>query len=164
GLFSISAPQTNGAGSSLNVQAGNFNLFSDAGSTSSRTLTINSSANTFLGVNEHLAALNVGSGLTTVGQNGSRVLATNALSTGGGTFSGQAVDGTAILVKYTYYGDANLSGNVDTIDFNILTANFSKTPRIWSDADFDYSQTVDTIDFNQLAGNFSKTGLAPAAA
>src|SRR5437879_11641155 len=82
GLFSISAPQTNGVGSNLNVQAGNFSMFTDAGSTSSRTLTINSSANTFLGFNEHLAALNVGNGTTTVGQNGSRVLVTSALSTG----------------------------------------------------------------------------------
>jgi len=72
-LFSVSAPQTNGAGSTLNVQAGNFNMFTDAGSTSSRTLTINSSANTFLGFNEHLAALNVANGTTTVLQNGNRV-------------------------------------------------------------------------------------------
>src|SRR5207244_4953289 len=68
-----------------------------------------------------------------------------------------------VPVMATYYGDANLSGNVDTIDFNLLATNFSQTGKVWYDGDFNYSGTVDTIDFNLLASNFSQ-GLAPAAA
>jgi len=88
--------------------------------------------------------------------------ASTLLGAGGGTFSGQSVDGTAILIKHTFYGDANLSGNVDTIDFNIVASNFNKTNKIWSDGDFDYQQDVDTIDFNLLASTFGNTGLGPA--
>jgi hypothetical protein len=235
GIFGISGFQTNGAGSILNVQAGTCNLFGDAGSTSSRTLTINSSAVTGLFSTQHLAALNVASDTTTLFPNGNRVLVTNSFSSGseggaldlrdndmildytgttqllamrlalkngydggvwdglginstnarldathstalgfaeastilgagGGTFDGQTVDNTAILIKYTYYGDATLSGGVDTIDFNLLATNFNKSSKIWSDGDSNYSQTVDTIDFNLLAANFSKTGLGPAPA
>src|SRR5207253_2399094 len=34
------------------------------------------------------------------------------------TFSGQSVDSTSVLIRYTYSGDANLDGVVDTLDFN----------------------------------------------
>src|SRR5262249_9532093 len=78
------------------------------------------------------------------------------LGGGGGIFDGIAVDATALLLKYTYYGDANLSGNVDTIDFNILAASFAKTGKYWASGDFDWSTIVDTIDFNRLASNFAK--------
>ena len=39
----------------------------------------------------------------------------------------RTIDATAILIRYCYYGDANVDGAVDTIDFNLLAANFSKT-------------------------------------
>src|SRR4029077_2706921 len=48
-------------------------------------------------------------------------------------FSGQSVDGTAVIVRYTLYGDATLNRTVDTIDFNLLAANFSQTPKRWFD-------------------------------
>src|SRR5688572_10627947 len=40
------------------------------------------------------------------------------------TFAGQPVDATSILIRYTVYGDADLSGNVNLNDFNKLAANF----------------------------------------
>ena len=83
---------------------------------------------------------------------------------GAGVFSGVAVDATALLLKYTFYGDASLSGNVDTIDFNSLASNFAQSGRYWALGDFNYNGTVNTIDFNLLAANFAKSGLAPAAA
>ena len=36
--------------------------------------------------------------------------------------------------------------------------------QIWALGDFNYNGTVNTIDFNLLAANFAKSGLAPAAA
>jgi hypothetical protein len=75
----------------------------------------------------------------------------------GGTFSGQAVDGTAVLARYTYAGDANLDGIVDTLDFNSLAANFGGSDKVWTQADFNYDAVVDTLDFNFLAGNFGQT-------
>src|SRR5207248_5322707 len=61
-----------------------------------------------------------------------------------------------VLVGYVYYGDANLDGTVDTLDFNSLAANFGGTGKVWSQADFNYDGTVDTLDFNNLAANFGQ--------
>ena len=74
-------------------------------------------------------------------------------------FSGIAVDATAILVKYTWYGDASLDGAVNTTDFNLLAGNFGGASKHWSLGDFNFSGTVDTTDFNLLAANFGKVGL-----
>jgi hypothetical protein len=79
------------------------------------------------------------------------------------TFAGQPVDATAILLKYTYYGDANLDGTVNLQDFNRLAANFGRSARHWSHGDFNFSGNVNLADFNRLAGNFGRSGLAPTA-
>jgi hypothetical protein len=82
--------------------------------------------------------------------------ASAVLGPSGGTFAGQSVDATAVLVRYTYSGDANLDGKVDTLDFNSLAANFGGTSKVWSQADFNYDGKVDTLDFNNLAANFGQ--------
>jgi hypothetical protein len=63
-------------------------------------------------------------------------------------------------------GDANRDRSVDTIDFNLLAANFGQSGRSFSQGNFDYSPggTVDTVDFNLLASNFGKTLARGAAA
>jgi hypothetical protein len=58
-------------------------------------------------------------------------------------------------------GDANRDMTVDTVDFNILAANFSDTGKVFTEGDFNYDGTVDTVDFNILAANFSAS--LPAA-
>src|SRR5207253_11238087 len=68
-----------------------------------------------------------------------------------------------VTVRRVLYGDADLSGTVDTIDFNLLASNFSQSGKVWYDGDFNYSGTVDTIDFNLLATNFAQS-LPPAPA
>jgi autotransporter-associated beta strand protein len=73
------------------------------------------------------------------------------------SFSGQNVDSSAVLIRYTYSGDANLDGSVDTVDFNLLASNFSNTGARWSQGDFNYDGMVDTMDFGLLASNFSLT-------
>jgi hypothetical protein len=70
------------------------------------------------------------------------------------TFSGQTIDNTSVVIKYTEVADANLDAVVSTIDFNLLAVNFSLSGKRWSQGDFDYSGTVDTIDFNLLANVF----------
>src|SRR5439155_7228828 len=66
------------------------------------------------------------------------------------SFDGIDVDATAVLIRYTLLGDANLDGSVDTLDFNLLAVNFSSTGSTWTQGDFDYSGTTDTVDFNLL--------------
>jgi hypothetical protein len=60
------------------------------------------------------------------------------------------------VVKYTYTGDANLDGKVDTLDFNALAGNFGGTNKVWTQADFNFDGVVDTLDFNNLAANFGQ--------
>jgi hypothetical protein len=79
------------------------------------------------------------------------------------TFAGQSVDSTAVLLKYTYYGDANLDGNVNLNDFGRLAANFGQTNRRWSQGNFDFDNDVDLADFGKLAATFGRGGLAPEA-
>jgi hypothetical protein len=74
--------------------------------------------------------------------------------TPGGAFVGEPVDATAVLIRFTRYGDANLSGNVDLADFNRLSANFGASPRRWAAGNFDYDHDTDLSDFNRLAANF----------
>jgi hypothetical protein len=62
---------------------------------------------------------------------------------------------TSMLIPYTFAGDANLDGGVDTLDFNSLAANFgSLTAASWSQGDFNYDGSIDTLDFNLLSSNF----------
>jgi len=70
----------------------------------------------------------------------------------------------SILIKYTYYGDADLSGTVTSTDFNALLAGYGKTTgAIWAEGDFDYDGKVTTRDFNYLAGNFGAAAIPSAA-
>jgi hypothetical protein len=80
------------------------------------------------------------------------------------TFFGQDADPTSLLIRYTYSGDANLDGGVDTSDFNLLAANFNGSSKRWYQGDFNYDNAVDTLDFNALASNFGQALPAPAMA
>jgi len=94
--------------------------------------------------------------------------ASDALSPAGGMFAGQSVDGTAILVRYTIQGDANLDG---TVNFNDLLAlarhyNASGADVTWGVGDFDYNGTVNFNDLLTLARNYNQAlpaGAIPGA-
>jgi fibronectin-binding autotransporter adhesin len=60
-------------------------------------------------------------------------------------------------VKYTLYGDANLDGSVNSVDFGDLAANFGKSGKLWDQGDFNYDGTVNSLDFGMLASNFGKS-------
>jgi hypothetical protein len=78
------------------------------------------------------------------------------------TFQGRSVDNTSILIKHTFYGDANLDGTVTLADFNRYTANFGLTCGArWSQGDFLYNGNVFLEDFNRLATNFGATETLP---
>jgi hypothetical protein len=88
-----------------------------------------------------------------------------ASSVGAGpTFDGQTIGGSDVLIRYTDYGDANLDGSVDTIDFSSLSANFNGTSKVWASGDFDFSSNVNAIDFNNMATNFGQLLPAPPVA
>jgi hypothetical protein len=74
------------------------------------------------------------------------------------TFVGQSVDSTSVVIRYTWYGDANIDGNVDTVDFNILARDFSNSGTQWDRGDFNYDGDTDSVDSNFLTSNFSESG------
>jgi hypothetical protein len=90
------------------------------------------------------------------------------LGPSGGTFNGEAVDGSAILLKYTYLGDSNLDGNVNALDFNALASNFGTSvvtgafKPSWTEGDYNFDGTVDSSDFTAMAVNFNLALPAPA--
>lgn len=65
----------------------------------------------------------------------------------GGTFSGQAVDGTTVLVKYTWSGDADLNGRVNFDDYVRTDNGFNNHLPGWINGDFDYNGGVNFDDY-----------------
>jgi hypothetical protein len=76
-------------------------------------------------------------------------------------FSGQSVDNTAVLIRYTYAGDANLDGVVNALDFNAVATNFGRSGAEWAQGDFNYDGTTSAADFVALSQNFGSTLPAP---
>ena len=49
-----------------------------------------------------------------------------------------------LSVAYAYYGDANLDGTVNALDFNAVATGFGKSGSVWSSGDFNYDGVVNT--------------------
>ena len=94
------------------------------------------------------------------------------------TFDGATPADGNILVKYTYYGDANLDGAVDGSDYSLIdnafitnkTAGFAQLTG-WGNGDFNYDGVIDGSDytlidnaFNQQGGSLGSNPLAQIAA
>jgi hypothetical protein len=74
----------------------------------------------------------------------------------GNTFSGQTIDATSLLIKYTYYGDTDLSGEVDFDDYARIDTTFlgGGVTNKWFDGDFDYNGVVDFDDYALIDAAF----------
>ena len=72
------------------------------------------------------------------------------------TWFGQSVDGTSLLMRYTFSGDANLDGHVNSGDFTSLSQNFNGSGRFWWHGDFNFDGIVNALDFNMIATNFGQ--------
>jgi T5SS/PEP-CTERM-associated repeat protein len=79
------------------------------------------------------------------------------LGPGGGTFMGQTVDGTAVLVRTTLKGDTNLDGAVNFNDLARLAQNYNIVDgnRLWDQGDFTYDGNVDFNDLAAMAQNYN---------
>jgi hypothetical protein len=69
------------------------------------------------------------------------------------TFAGQSVDPSSLLIKFTYFGDSDLDGDVDVADLGNLASSW-QTANVWSGGDFDYNGSVDVNDLGLLATNW----------
>jgi hypothetical protein len=79
-------------------------------------------------------------------------------------FSGQTVNENSILLKYTYYGDIDVNGQVDADDLTIFANNFGKPSGAGQvDGDIDFDADVDADDLTVFANNFGKGIGSPLA-
>ena len=73
---------------------------------------------------------------------------------GKATFEGEAVDETAVLVKFTWGGDANLDGIVDANDYDVIDKMYLFPPvpdnMGWWTGDFTYDGAIDANDYDRI--------------
>jgi autotransporter-associated beta strand protein len=88
----------------------------------------------------------------------------NFNSNPGSPFDGVNTGSTDVLVKYTYYGDANLDGTVNGADYQQIDNGFGLHLSGWSNGDFNYDGVVDGSDYSLIDNTFNElnaTGATP---
>jgi fibronectin-binding autotransporter adhesin len=88
----------------------------------------------------------------------------SAVLGGGTSFAGQTISLPAILLRYTYVGDANLDQQINTFDFTALANNFNGAAQSSSDGDFNNDGTANALDFNAVASNMGQAAPPPPIA
>jgi len=66
------------------------------------------------------------------------------------TFDGVAVAKADVLIKYTYYGDANLSGSINGDDYAMIDNGYNEGLSGWQNGDFNYSGSINGTDYTLL--------------
>jgi hypothetical protein len=65
----------------------------------------------------------------------------------GATFDGETIDNTAVLVKFTWYGDGDFNGKVNFDDYVRTDAGFNNHRTGWVNGDFDGNGQVNFDDY-----------------
>ena len=75
-----------------------------------------------------------------------------------GTFSGEIVDSTAVLVKFTWGGDANLDGKINIDDYGRIDGNVAQSGIVfgWFSGDFNYDGKINIDDYGIIDGNINQ--------
>jgi fibronectin-binding autotransporter adhesin len=82
----------------------------------------------------------------------------------GTAFDGVNTTTNDVLVKYTYYGDADLNGTLNGADYAQIDAGFGMHLTGWINGDFNYDGVVDGTDYSLIDNTFnqiSATGATP---
>jgi len=74
------------------------------------------------------------------------------------TFAGVSVAENSVLLKYTYYGDANLDGVVNKQDVALLAVGYNFDGTGWDSGDFNYSGSVNKADISLLSLGYNFQG------
>lgn len=91
------------------------------------------------------------------GRTGVGIIEASELFSGAtGSYLGESIDNTNIIIRFALLGDTNLSGTVDISDFARLAANFN-LPSTWARGDFNYDNVTTIGDFAALASNFNQS-------
>lgn len=87
-----------------------------------------------------------------------------AADIGAAYFAGQPVDGSAVVLRYTFLGDSDLDGDVDNADFGRFFSAFGQSSGgLWYRGDFDYDGDIDNADFGLFFSNFGASVLPVAS-
>ncbi len=70
----------------------------------------------------------------------------------GGSFLGRAVDAGSVITRYTYYGDSNLDGQVNSQDYALIDSGFAAQHNAgfvvsWVNGDYNYDGKIDGSDY-----------------
>ena len=82
-----------------------------------------------------------------------------------GLFDGISPSPSDVLIKYTYYGDANLDGKVDGSDYSRIDSGFlaGAGTNSWFNGDFNYDGVINGADYTLLDNAFNQQGAALTA-
>ncbi len=79
-------------------------------------------------------------------------------------FGGAPVDETAVLLKFTYVGDANLDGQVDALDYERVDLAIGNAGVFGTaQGDLNYDGVVDALDYEQIDLNIGNGVGSPLA-
>ncbi len=70
-------------------------------------------------------------------------------------FDGYAPATTDILIRYTYYGDTNLDGQIDGSDYTRIDNGFFNHLTGWENGDFNYDSSIDGSDYTLIENAFN---------
>jgi hypothetical protein len=76
----------------------------------------------------------------------------------GGLFDGQNPPLNAVLIKYTYFGDANLDGKVDGSDYSRIDNGYLNHLTGWANGDFNGDGVIDGTDYTLIDNAFNSQG------
>jgi hypothetical protein len=79
------------------------------------------------------------------------------------TFEDVSVSNTDVLIKYTYFGDANLDGVVNGSDYTLIDNGFNNSLTGWRNGDFNYDGVVNGDDYTLIDNAFNTQGPALSA-
>jgi hypothetical protein len=75
------------------------------------------------------------------------------------TFKGvEPLVGTETLVKYTYYGDSDLSGATTLDDFTLFLSGYQNSGNTWFAGDYDYNGLTTLDDFTLFLAAYQQQG------
>jgi len=74
------------------------------------------------------------------------------------TFAGESVSASDILIRYTYYGDANLDGTLNGGDYAITDNGFNFGLPGFGNGDFNYDGLINASDYALLDNAYNLQG------
>ncbi len=157
GAVTIQAPLSLEAGAALVNSAGPLSIFGAPSMAAGAKIDLMNHSMTvdYRGQGSPASTINaqLASGYAAGAWNGDGINTSSAVANQTGLGWKDDAASQSILVKYTYYGDANLDGQVDISDLGALATAW-QTSAVWSQGDFDYSGFVDISDLGKLATNW----------